>query len=78
MVQRLESGRGSCELEGGPGRPVTALTVKTINTGAAMICTDPHLTFLEVAALLSISTGSIHTFLVEHSKTSRLCIRWIL
>lgn len=70
-------GRQSCELQGGDGAPVTALTEENINTGAAMIRTDPRLTVRELASYLRISVGSTHTLLKEHMNMSRVCARWI-
>lgn len=71
------SGRDSCELQGGDGAPVTALTDIIINTGAAMIRTDPRLTVRELATMLDISVGSVHTLLSNHLHMSRVCARWI-
>jgi len=47
----FKNGRESCELEGGPGAPVSALTEETINTAGVMIHTDPHLTIRRLAIL---------------------------
>lgn len=73
----FQNGRDSCELEGGPGASVSALTEETINTGAVMIRTDPHLTIRQLAVLLDISIGSVHTLLHDHLNVSRVCARWI-
>lgn len=73
----FKDGRESCELEGGPGAPVSALTEETINTGGVMIRTDPHLTIRQLAIMLDISIGSVHTLMHDHLNVSRVCARWI-
>lgn len=73
----FKNGRESCELEGGEGAPVTALTEETINTAGVMIRTDPRLTVRQLARMLDISIGSVHTILHDHLHMSRVCARWI-
>lgn len=73
----FKNGRESCELEGGPGAPVSALSEETINTCGVMIHTDPHLTIRQLADMLDISVGSAHTLLHDNLKMSRVCARWI-
>ena len=75
--ESFKSGRKSAELEGGPGAPCTALTEVTINTSAAIIREDPHLTVRQFATLLNISVGSAHTLLTDVLGLSRVCARWI-
>ncbi len=70
-------GRDSCELQGGRGAPVTALNDVTINTAGCLIATDPHLTTRELAGILDISLGSVHTLLHDHLNVSRVCAHWI-
>jgi len=72
------NGRESCEVEGGPGTPVSALTEEIINTGGVMIRMDPHLTIRQLVTLLDISVGSAHTLLNDNLHMSRVCARWIL
>lgn len=57
----FHNGQDSCDLEGGPGTPVSAPTKEKINTGAMMIQRNPHLTIRQHAVLLQISIGSVHT-----------------
>ncbi len=68
-------GRESCKLQGEKGAPVTALTKVNINTGVAMISTDPHLTIRELVRMLDISIERMHTLLKDHLHMSRVCAR---
>lgn len=75
--QEFKNGRENCELQGGPGAPISALTEETINTGAVIIRTDPRLTIVQLAHILDISVGSVFTLLHKHLNMSRVCARWI-
>ncbi len=74
----FRKGRDSCELQGGPDAPVTVLSDVTINTAGCLIATDPHLTTRELAGILDISLGTVHTLLHDHLNVSRIHARWIL
>lgn len=70
----IQNGLDSCELDGGQGAPVSALTEETINTGAVMICTDPHLTVGQLAFMLDKSIRNVH--LLFHNRLKRFtCLR---
>lgn len=73
----FQNGWDSWELEGGPGAPVSALTEETINTGAVMICTDPHMTIRQHAFMLDILIGSVHTLLHDNVNGSNVHACWI-
>ncbi len=73
----MRPSRDSCELQGGPGAPVTALSDATINTAGCLITTDPHLTNQEFAGTLDISLGNVHTLLHDHLNISHVCVHWI-
>ncbi len=69
--------RDSCELQGGPSAPVTALSDVTVNTAGCLIVTDHHLNTRELAGILDISLGSVHTLLHDHLNVSHVCACWI-
>jgi len=71
----FHNGRESCEVEGGLGAPITALTKEIINTGCVIIRMDTHLTVKQLATLLDKSVGSAHTLLNDNLHISRICAR---
>ncbi len=55
-------GQESCELKGGPGMPVIALTKGKINTVDQLITTDLHLTTRQLVQILYFIRHFAHNF----------------
>ncbi len=74
---RFGRGRKSVELIRGHCAPMTVLTEQSVNTGTTMILHDPHLTARQLALLLGILIGNMHTLLSTKLCLSHACAQWI-
>jgi histone-lysine N-methyltransferase SETMAR len=70
-------GRQSLEDDPRPGRPITALTLQNISLVKQLIDQDPHSTYDEIEAHLSICQGTINRILHDCLKLRKVASRWI-
>ncbi len=71
---KFQNGGENCELESGPGVPITELCKETINTVGSLITTNPHLSIGQLAKMLGISLGSVNMILRDHLHILCVCV----
>ena len=76
-AKRFREGRESLEDEERIGRPRTAVTSSNTSEIRWRVEEDPHITVEELAMGVGISTGAVHSILVDELKVSKICSRWI-
>ena len=76
-VRQVKEGREDIEDEARSGRPKSASTSGTIAIVEELINDDPHLSVIEIAETVDISTGAVHHILHDVLNLRKVSARWI-
>ena len=76
-VRQVKEGREDIEDEARSGRPKSASTSGIIAIVEELINDDPHLSVIEIAETVDISTGAVHHILHDVLNLRKVSARWI-
>ena len=71
------AGRESLEDNPRSGRPITAGTQDNIDAVKDLVDEDPHISIDNIATIVDISRGSVHTILEQHLRLRKISSRWV-
>ncbi|KAI6650686.1 Transposase [Oopsacas minuta] len=76
-ARRFREGRVSIEDGARIGRPVSSTNDKNILEVSALLEEDPHITLVEIADAVGISTGTAQAIVHDNMKFRKICARWV-
>ena len=71
------AGKESLEDNPRSDRPITAVTQDNIDAIKGLVDEDPHISIDNIATIVDISRGSVHTILEQHLRLRKISSRWI-
>ncbi|KAI6651431.1 Transposase [Oopsacas minuta] len=74
-AKRFREGRESLENEERIGRPISAVTSSNTSEIRWRVEEDPHFTAEELAMSVGISTGAVHSILIDGLRVTKICSR---
>ncbi|KAI6655363.1 Transposase [Oopsacas minuta] len=76
-ARRFREGRVSIEDGARIGRPVSSASDKNILEVSVLLKEDPHITLVEIADAVGISTGTAQAIVHDNMKIRKICARWV-
>ena len=75
-ARRFREGRESIEDEPRAGRPLSSASDSSALEIPALLEEDPHISLVEIANAVGVSTGTAHTIVRENLQLRKVCARW--
>ena len=76
-TRRFREGRESIEDKPRAGRPISGASDKFVLEVSELLEEDPHISLVEIANAVGVSTGTAHTIVHETLQFRKICARWV-
>ena len=76
-ARRFREGRESIEDKPRAGRPISGVSDKCVLEVSALLEEDIHISLMEIANAVGVSTGTAHTIVHDNLQFRKICARWV-
>ena len=76
-TRRFREGRESIEDRSRAGRPISGGSDKFVFEVSELLEADPHISLVEIANAVGVSTGTAHTIMHDNLQFRKVCARWV-
>ena len=76
-TRRFREGRESIEDKPRAGRPISGASDKFVLEVSELLEEDPHISLVEIANAIGVSTGTAHTIVRDNLQFRKICARWV-
>ena len=76
-TRRFRKGRESIEDKPRAGRPISGASDKFVLEVSVLLEEGPHISLVEIANAVGVSTGTAHTIVHDNLQFRKICARWV-
>ena len=76
-TRRFREGRESIEDKPRAGKPISGASDKCVLEVSELLEEDPHISLVEIANAVGVSTGTAHTIVRDNLQFRKICARWV-